>query len=107
MKINENMWVWNFVKFESLVQLWSWGFLTPQRVQHMASLLVDDLIAAREGRLDMTLPERLSKIGEHGTNPNHCNRDMKDIVDLYVPELSYSKVPLRKGKNGFEDNAFT
>ena len=44
------------------VMLWSWGYMSPQLVQHLAALVSEDMILFKEGNLDTSLLDRLARL---------------------------------------------
>ena len=89
----------------SLIHDWGWGRRSPQSVQSTAQLALNDMakvfasnpaIARTEfGRL--TELEELAKIGDHGRQPQNCNRDLCTYLGLEEGgvTLSEQRVPLK------------
>jgi hypothetical protein len=73
-----------------MVMKWSWGDLPPQELQHMASLLVQDLRNLEAGTLDMTMITMLAGLGGSGTSPQHCHQNL--INQLPKPRLPSMKL---------------
>ena len=69
-----------------LLYLWSWGMMSPQSVQKIASRCKHDIELARSGRLDMSELEVLSSLGSNGVWSSNCHSDL--LRKLVVSPLS-------------------
>jgi hypothetical protein len=90
------------------VMMWAWGIISPQVVQHLMALFVEDLTAAKAGDMSMELVEALRGLGAHGTVPGHCHRDLVkqfglDRTPMPKPHTFY--VPLKHKILGIVDTA--
>ena len=53
----------NFQKSKlSQVMLWSWGYISPQLLQHLAALVSEDMALLRDGMLDSSLLDKLARL---------------------------------------------
>jgi len=60
-----------------LVGLWSWGLLSPQTLQTIASKAKEDLLSHAAGTLDFREIERLAEIGAEGRYTQNSLRDLE------------------------------
>ena len=61
-----------------LLELWSWGFMSPQTIQRIMFRVREDLLAAAAGELDWAVIDELATIGTGGKHSSNCARDMKN-----------------------------
>jgi len=89
-----------------LVKEWAWGYISPQKLQKMADLELADIKQVTEGcTLENASPEffpklndleKLAGIGTHGSNSNHCNRDLAELLKLDKVKMNKTKVKVKK-----------
>lgn len=60
-----------------LVELWSWGLISPQTLQQIVSKARDDMLAYAGGTLDFSEVEHLASIGADGQASQNCLRDLE------------------------------
>ena len=84
------------VKF--LVSLWSWGLMSPQTMQVIASKVLADVDAILAGgapaadvRGDL---EKLAGLGSHGSHQNKMHPQLVDLLPPHRMELFEIRVPL-------------
>jgi hypothetical protein len=64
-----------------LVTQFAWGTFSPQMVQEIAALAMQDFHEAKESNGKLYQLETLAKIGTAGKNSNHCHRDIMKAVE--------------------------
>ena len=62
-----------------LLKQWSWGHMSPQQVQKICHLAMLDFRKYVDAG-DAPELERVARIGDSGALPNHCNRDLQNIL---------------------------
>ena len=73
-----------------MVMKWSWGELPPQELQHIASLVLQDLRNFEAGTLDMAMLTMLAGLGASGSSPQHCHHNL--LERLPKPKLPSMKM---------------
>jgi hypothetical protein len=72
-----------------LLNMFAWGEFSPQRVQHIASLCLDDMVKVRDEGAWFVELEELAAIGSHGNHSNNAHRDLmmkvKNLSKLQEP----------------------
>jgi len=82
-----------------LVLQWSWGEISPQKLNHMMKLFKQDLENA--ATLDTTLLDILCGIGSSGSNLQHCHSQLvKGLQVDTMPKQCFFKVPLQHSVYG-------
>ena len=82
--------------FAMLVQLWSWGFLSPQLVQKVAHAVLKDIHALEvNGDRIKSDIEKLASIGNYGQYEGNCHRDLKDRLGHTKLTLFMCTMPLK------------
>lgn len=70
-----------------LIDRWSWGWMSPQVIQTIASNAKKDIDAVVRGEsIDMGSLNNLASLGNHGRNPNNCHRDL--VSQLHGANIS-------------------
>ena len=64
---------------EWLKEQWAWGQMSPQTVQHVASLAKKDMLSAGVENVPASL-QQLARLGTSGAFPNNCHRDLMAVV---------------------------
>jgi hypothetical protein len=78
-----------------MVMKWSWGDETPQEIQHMASLVLQDLMNMSGPGLDMSLLQTLAGIGAAGSSPQHSHKELLErLPPSNLPSMQFLPVPL-------------
>ena len=72
-----------------LVELWSWGLLSPQRMQIFMAKFQEDLANAAAGTLSMVEVDRLASLGARGIWSSNASRDLKN--QLQTPKLQEAR----------------
>ena len=72
-----------------LVELWSWGRLSPQTMRIIIDKAKQDVLAYAAGTLDLNEIEQLSTIGADGHAPQNALRDLER--KLSVPQLDEAR----------------
>ena len=62
-----------------LKKQWAWGQLSPQEVQHVASLAKKDMVTAGAPQVPGDLAS-LASLGTEGAHANNCHRDLLSLV---------------------------
>ena len=72
-----------------------WGLMSPNALQDMMALLLDDMLALQKGLLDTSTIKEFADIGKHGKFKGNVWRDLKDRV-LPKPriQLHWKLMPL-------------
>ena len=81
-----------------LEEQWAWGYLSPQAIQKIAHLAIEDMKTAGTTRIPGDLAA-IARIGSSGTFSNNCNRDLQ----TFLPQKSMVPMPLQEHisfKNG-------
>ena len=85
------------VLYRFLLSMFAWGDFSPQKVQHIAGLCVEDMLKVRDGQVWFEELEELAAIGSHGAHPNNAHRDLmrklRDTAKLQDPFLETLKFP--------------
>ena len=87
-------------KFSNLlIELFSWGALSPQMVQRMAAAVHDDIEKVRAENCRFPVLSQMAKCGASGRYPNHCHKDLMKVLDPYTKISSplQVKLPLDDG----------
>jgi hypothetical protein len=82
-----------------LLQKFAWGFMTPQLIQEIASLAIQDFCNAKA--VDGCLPnlEKLSKIGSSGKLDNNMHRDLGQFLqNTMVPQGFRAQLPFKNSE---------
>jgi len=78
-----------------LLQLWAWGLISPQKVQTIAALAMEDMDGARGGQATYDDLEALASLGSRGKHSNNCNRDLMDkLKQNRLPEPQGCSMPV-------------
>ena len=92
---------------EFLLKMFAWGTFSPQQVQSMAALVVQDIQTAEEKAGRLVELERLAELGTHGQYPNHIHGDLmgkikttSNIQPTYYETLTF-KSPVGPARQGF------
>ena len=84
-----------------LKEQWAWGQLSPQAVQHIASLAKKDMLASGATEIPNSL-HKLSMLGTEGAHANNCHRDLWNLVaseyQLPQPLQVFMSMKVPKGK---------
>jgi len=79
-----------------------WGILSAQLCQKLATFVLADLQAHKEGLLELDALEGLANLGTSGLHPNHCWRDLlKKLPQPGLPKPFKFEVPLKNKVLGF------
>jgi hypothetical protein len=95
-----------------VIMLWTWGMLSPQRVQKLCNLMYEDVQRLNEyhaHKFDIDIEEfhdyedisKLRAIGCNGIYPNNCNRDLTAIlgnVSITLPRPVLMNIKVSKLK---------
>ena len=79
-----------------LKKQWAWGQLSPQTLQHIASLATRDMQAAGAFEIPQDLID-LSMLGSRGTHSNNCHRDLMSLVAgaSHLPKPLQVAIPMK------------
>ncbi len=64
-----------------LVESWSVGTMSPQQIQKIASLAMQDFTASSSTGTHLQDLAKLASLGQSGRNPNNCHKDLLAFVD--------------------------
>lgn len=80
-----------------LLQLWSWGLMSPQQLQSIMAKMKEDLEAHANRELDVREVDRLASIGTSGKWTNNMHHDLVQL--LHPPAIQQAtcvfEVPLK------------
>ena len=79
-----------------LQEQWSWGVLSAQALQKIATLAVRDMKTAKANNVPEPL-SKLAELGSRGAFSNNCNRDMQNLIEQKskVPHPLQLKLPFK------------
>ena len=73
-----------------------WGEMTPQLLQKIMALELEDITAYQNDLLDVTHIKKLAGLGTNGTYPNNIWRDLKSLLPTpKLPALNYISLPMK------------
>ena len=79
-----------------------WGILSAQLCQKIATFVLADLQAHKEGHLELEALEGLANLGTSGQHANNCWRDLiKKLPQPGLPKPFKFEVPLKNKVLGF------
>ena len=81
-----------------LEEQWSWGYMSPQTCQKIASLAVQDMEAAGVEQTPLSL-KKISTIGTSGSHAQNCHRDFLALVatKTKICKPLQEKLPFKDG----------
>jgi len=87
----------------TLVMMWAWGKISPQLLQIIMSLFVQDLEVAMsdDEDLDLAWVRKLAGLGTSGSHPQNCNVELCGaLVDVKIPKPRQYMLPLKHSVHG-------
>ena len=79
-----------------MVMMVLWGLISPQLLQKVMALFLDDLKLYNEGLLDVSGVHKMAGIGSKGAHANNCWRDFQNLLPMpKLGKLTRILLPMR------------